>query len=311
MNSKKLAIIIPIYFNQNSLADLFIELKKIEYQLFLLHVGIELIFVDDGSEDNSLQLIIDFKIKNKNNNIKIVKLTRNFGAVQAIKTGLNYVTADVFIFLAADLQDPPNLIVDMVKKWLSGSKYIICVRNSRNDPLTSVIFSKLFYFLVRKLVISDFPKSGFDLAMMDKVFLPVLLNSSKSMFPPLLSFWIGYKPDIILYDRQKRIGGKSKWTISKKITSFLDVILGFSIKPMRLMLGLGLFIAFSSFCYGGMIIINYLIYGSAVKGFSTIIALITFFFGIIILMLGIIGEYLIRIFNENNKRPETVIEQIW
>ena len=309
MNSKKLSIVVPVYYNEKSLLPLFAELQIVEKKLFEKKIDLELIFVDDGSKDLSLEKL--FEIKSIRKNTIIVKLTRNFGATYCSKTGLRFVTGDAFICLAADLQDPPILILEMVESWMQGNKFVICERIKRNDPIMSKLFSYFYYMLIKFLIVNDYPRGGYDLALMDKVFLLPIRESSKSAFIPLLAFWLGYKPKIIKYERKERHSGKSKWTISKKLTTFFDVILGFSIAPIRIISVVGILVAIASFMYGSSVLISAFFSSIPVKGFATVVALITFLLGIVIFMLGFIAEYLVRIFNETNKRPETVIDEIW
>jgi len=309
MTNKKFSIVVPVYFNAGSLPRLFEELRKVEEQLKERSVALELIFVDDGSRDDSLDKLLTFKRARPET--VVAKLTRNFGAVHCSKTGIKFVTGDAFMVLAADLQDPPGLIVEMVDRWLNGSKFVICERITRDDPIVSRLYSKIYYTLLRKFVIRDYPEGGYDMALMDKAFLPHIVNSSKSVFTPLLAYWLGYKPDIIHYHRPAREHGKSGWTFAKKFHAFLDVMLGFSITPIRAISGLGVMVSLCSFLYGVNVIINAWLGGIPVQGFATVVALITFLLGLIILMLGVIGEYLWRIFDETNKRPETVIEEVY
>lgn len=306
---KKISVIIPVYYNAAGLPSLFSRLESLEENLLLKNCSLELIFVDDGSQDSSLNLLLKFK--EKRSETKVVKLTRNFGAIKCSKVGLKFVTGDAFVILAADLQDPPELILDMYEKWLSGAKFVICERNSRDDPFFSKLFAHIYYKLVRMLVIKNYPKGGYDLALMDKDLLPYFLDSSKSAVPSLLGFWLGFKPEIIPYHRELRKYDKSKWTFSKKLTLFLDVMLGFSITPIRAISLVGFFVSILSFGYGGSVVIGGLMNKIPIQGYATIVALITFLLGLIIIMLGFISEYLWRIFNEINKRPEAVIEEFW
>ncbi|HZY20074.1 MAG TPA: glycosyltransferase family 2 protein [Ramlibacter sp.] len=309
MTSKTLSVVTPVYFNAGSLPRLFEEFGKLEDQLAGRGVALELIFVDDGSKDRSLELLLEFRQRRPAT--KVVKLTRNFGAVHCSKTGFRFVTGDAFMIVAADLQDPPSLIVDMVERWEQGAKFVICERSTREDPLVSRIYSRIYYKLLRALVIRDYPQGGYDMALMDRALLEPMTHSAKSVFTPLLAYWLGYTPEVIKYHRPKREHGKSGWTFRKKLTAFLDVMLGFSITPIRLISAVGAFTALFSFLYGGAVVINALLNRIPVEGFATVVALITFLLGLIILMLGVIGEYLWRIFEETNKRPETVIEQVW
>lgn len=309
MNMKTISVVVPVYFNEGSLPTLFEELSKVEQKLAEKSLGLELIFVDDGSQDKSLEKLLEFK--HSRPSTKVVKLTRNFGAVHCSKTGIRFVTGDAFMIVAADLQDPPGLILEMADHWLNGSRFVICERDTRDDPLVSRVYSKIYYKLLRTLVIKDYPEGGYDMALMDKAFLPYLTNSSKSVFTPLLAYWLGFKPDVIMYHRPAREHGKSKWSFSKKFHTFLDVMLGFSITPIRLISAVGAVVSLASFGYGLNVIIGALFGNIAVEGFPTVVALITFLLGLIILMLGIIGEYLWRIFDETNHRPETVIEEVF
>lgn len=306
---KKLSIVTPVYFNAGSLPLLFEKLQEVERQLASIDMELELIFVDDGSGDNSLDEL--FRIKASRPETKVVKLTRNFGAVHASKCGFKFVTGDCFMILAADLQDPPELIMQMVAKWLAGSKFTICERISREDPVVSKLYATLFYWLLHRLVMSDYPDGGYDMALMDKALLPHILNSSKNLYTPLLAYWLGYKPDVIHYHRAKREHGKSRWTFQKKFKAFLDVMLGFSVTPIRLISAFGAIIAALSFSYGISVIINALLGNVPVAGFASLAALITFLLGLVIVMLGIIGEYLWRVFDEVNKRPEVVIDEVF
>ncbi len=306
---KTLSIVVPVYFNEKSLPPLFERLAALEVRLKGEDINLEFIFVDDGSTDNSLNVLRAFKAVRPAT--KIVKLTRNFGAVHASKCGFQFVTGDCFLILAADLQDPPELIPQMVEKWRKGSKFTICVRSSRDDPLMSKLGARIYYWLVHRLVMSDFPEGGYDMALMDRSLLRPLQESSKTMYTPLLASWLGHKPEIIPYHRAAREHGRSRWTFRKKFNVVLDVILGFSVTPIRLISATGAVVALLSFAYGTSVMVHAVIGAVPIQGFASIVALITFLLGLIIVMLGIIGEYLWRIFDETNKRPEVVIEEIY
>jgi dolichol-phosphate mannosyltransferase len=309
MTKKTLSLVVPVYFNEGSLPLLFAELVTLESALEARDVSLELIFVDDGSQDQSLARLLEFKQQRPPT--KVIKLTRNFGAVHCSKTGLQFVTGDAFSVIAADLQDPLGLVLEMVDRWKAGAKFVICERVTRDDPLISKMYSKLYYLLLRSIVVKDYPKGGYDMALMDKALLPHLVNSSKSVFTPLLAYWLGYQPEVIRYDRPAREHGRSRWTFSKKIHVFLDVMLGFSITPIRMISALGAFVSLGSFAYGTSVVLSAFMGNVPVQGFPTVVALLTFLMGLIILMLGVIGEYLWRIFEETNRRPETVIETVY
>lgn len=307
--AKILSVIVPVYYNADSLPILFERLRGVEQALLQQHdVGLQLIFVNDGSRDGSQAALLE--IKRQRPEATIVRLSRNFGAVHASRAGFGFVAGDAFLILAADLQDPPELLLEMVPRWLRGSKFVIAVRASREDPRLSRVFSWLYYQLLRWLVLPGYPERGFDIALMDRAMLEPMRNCSKNAFTPLLAYWLGYEPEVVSYHRPRREHGRSRWTFGRKIKTFLDVMLGFSVTPIRLISAVGVAVAGASFAYGVAVIVNALFGNIPVSGFAALASLITFLLGTIILMLGIIGEYLWRIFDEVNRRPESVIDEV-
>ena len=305
---KVVSVVIPVYYNEGSLSRLYEELAAVDRQLTEREARLELIFVDDGSGDGSMSELL--KIKDRRPDTKIVKLTRNFGAMAAVKTGLRFVCGHCVVLLAADLQDPPELITTMVDRWLAGSKYVLCVRAGRSDPARSVLFSRVYYKLLRMTVIPDYPSGGYDVALMDKVFLPYLLHSGKNINVPLFAYWLGFSPSIIEYHRRERVHGVSRWTWSKRVKFFVDSMVGFSIVPIRLMSVLGLTVSCAGVAYGALVVGSAVFGRTSVRGFPSLASLISFLLGVVILMLGVIGEYVWRIFDQVNLRPEAVIEDV-
>lgn len=306
---KKLSVVIPVYCEEESLPWLFKELLGLENKLREIDIALELIFVDDGSRDYSIRELI--KIKSLRPETRIIKLTRNFGALHAAKVGLQYVSGDCFVVLSADLQDPPELILEMLDHWLGGRKFILFTRQHRNDPWSSKLFAALYYRILRKFVVSDFPVGGYDLALMDSSMLPYLQNSGKNINLALFAFWLGFEPEILYYTRQKRRFGKSHWTFFKKFNLFWDSILGFSFLPIRIISMIGMMVSLISFIYGIMTVVYALLGHNNVPGYPTIVSLVSFLLGLVIVMLGFIGEYIWRIFDEINHRPESVIDEIY
>jgi polyisoprenyl-phosphate glycosyltransferase len=303
------SVVVAVYYNQESLALLFKELQEVEATLKRNQLALQLILVDDGSGDDSFAELK--KIKEARPETTIIKLARNFGAVNASKTGLKFVTGDCFMLLAADLQDPPTIIVEMALAWQSGNPYVIAVRKERDDPLFTRVYAAVYYWLLRTLVVPNYPHGGFDMFMLDKKALGYMRDSAKDINPSLLSYWFGFKPQIIEYSRRKRLFGKSRWTFTKKAKFLLDSLLGFSVLPLRLISFVGVVVALLSFLYGGAVVFNTFFGTREVEGFATLAALITFLLGLIIIMLGLIGEYLWRIFVQVNQRPEAVIDEVY
>jgi dolichol-phosphate mannosyltransferase len=307
--TSKLSVVVPVFYNAESLSHLFCELQRTETELRRRDIELELIFVDDGSGDDSLAELL--KIKQARPATTVVKLTRNFGAVHASKTGIARVTGDCFLVLAADLQDPPELIITAVEHWKNGSKFVLFARRNRHDPLLSRLFASVYYKLLRLTVVPHYPEGGYDLALMDKAFLPHIINSSKNVNTPLFAYWLGFKPTILTYDRRERRHGRSRWTFSKRLKFLIDSLVGFSVTPIRIILLIGIGVSALSMAYGAVIVVNALLGRFQVQGFPTLAALISFLLGLIIVMLGIIGEYIWRIFDEVNRRPESVIDEVF
>jgi len=306
--ARTLSVIVPVYFNEGSLPHLFRELQAVERQLLDLGVELELIFVDDGSGDGSFGELV--KIKAARPATRLVKLSRNFGAVHSSKTGYQFVTGDAFLVIAADLQDPPELILEMVRRWQAGSKFVMCVRRKRRDPLLTKLFARVYYRLLRAMVVPDYPDGGYDLALMDKVMLPHMQAGGKNINPNVFAFWLGVRPDVIPYERRQRLHGKSRWTFRKKVKFFLDTLLGFSIVPLRLISFTGLVVSAISLAFVAFVVFNGLLGRYNVPGFATLASIISFLLGLVICMLGVIGEYVWRIFDEVSRRPEAVIEEV-
>jgi polyisoprenyl-phosphate glycosyltransferase len=304
----KLSVVVPVYYNEGSLPSLFEELEGVERELASRGLELELIFVDDGSGDGSLRKLLEFKARRPKT--CVVKLTRNFGAVHASKTGFRFVTGDCFMILAADLQDPPSLIPQMADRWRAGAKYVVCARASRQDPLATRLFAAAYYRLVRFLVVPDYPTGGYDVALMDRALLAHMVESGKNINTPLYAYWLGFAPEVIHYERRRRVHGRSRWTFAKRVKFLIDSLVGFSIVPIRIISVVGLGVSMMSMAYAVWIAINAVLGRTGVRGFATVVALMAFLLGLTISMLGVIGEYVWRIFDEVSRRPETVIEEV-
>lgn len=304
-----LSIVIPVYYNAESLPELFRELQQLEERLDALGVAVELIFVNDGSGDASLTVLLD--IKRARPATKVVSLARNFGAVQASRCGFTYVRGDSFIMLAADLQDPPEQVIPMVECWLGGDKFVVSARATRADPFLTRLSASAYYQILEWFVLPGYPRGGFDLMLMDRVMLPYMLAAAKNTNPNVYAYWLGFRPTVLHYDRRERRHGKSRWTFSKKLKFFLDTVCGFTVFPIRFMSLLGVIAAVLGVLYGIDIMIAAFFGRVPVQGFATITALISFFSGLILVMLGTLGEYLWRVFDAVTEKPESVVDEAW
>ncbi|MEK5146085.1 glycosyltransferase family 2 protein [Psychrobacillus sp. FSL K6-4615] len=308
MSKKKFSILIPVYFNELNIPHTIPRLQMLSESFS--NYEMEFIFVDDGSKDNSLRLLLDEK--KKDSRIKVIKLSKNYGSMQAIQAGLNYVTGDCVGIISADLQDPPELFEEMIKSWEQGKKIIMATREDRNETFSQKLFSNTYYYLMDKFAIKGYPKGGFDFVLIDRQVVNELKNiNEKNTNIMSLIFSLGYEQASIPYIRQEREHGKSKWTFSKKVKLFVDSFVSFSYVPIRFMTGMGFIIAILSFIYALYTMISYLFGNVGVQGWTTIVALITLLQGIMMIMLGIIGEYLWRILDETRKRPGYIVDEVF
>ena len=302
-----LSMIIATYFNADSLPRLFVELGKFEKALSDRGMNLELIFVDDGSGDDSFARLMEFR--RARSATRVIKLSRNFGAPAAVKVGMKFVTGDCFILFAADLQEPLEQVLLMVEQWIGGYKLVLSARGTRDDPWTTRAFAAIYRVMVRLTVRRDYPSGGVGLVLMDKVMLGSMLNSAKNINPNVYAFWLGFSPKVLEYNRAKREFGRSRWTFQKKLQYTIDTLTGFSVVPIRFITVLGLFTSICSFAYAVHIVVASLLGEIEVSGFATIVAINAFLGGCTLVMLGIIGEYLWRIFDQVSGRPEAVIAE--
>ena len=267
MDKKNLfSIVIPVYYNENNLLLTVPVLQKVCKSLS--HYDFELVFVDDGSGDRSYDVLKAFQ--RNDNRIKIIKLARNFGSINAIQAGLKYARGDLVGVISADLQDPPNLFKKMVVQWEKGHKVVLATRQEREDRWIDTVFSNFFYLLVRRFVLENMPKGGADVLLLDKQVVQLISEiDEKNTSIIALIIWLGFKPVQIPYIRKKLKIGKSRWSLAKKIKLLIDTFTAFSYSPIRLISFIGIMIAFASFFYGGFIIYNRIVNNISVEGWSS------------------------------------------
>jgi dolichol-phosphate mannosyltransferase len=268
----------------------------------------EYIFVDDGSGDNSYSVLQEFAAKD--NRIKVIKLSRNFGSFVASLAGIRNATGDCLTVISADLQDPPELIHEMAQEWEAGCKVVLAVRKKREDSFLSKLLSSIFYRFMKRFVMSDMPIGGCDFFLIDKKVAQIVSHlQEKNTSLTGLVLWLGFERKIIHYNRVKRELGKSMWTFRKKFKYFIDSITAFSYLPLRLASVLGVAISVFGFIYIGYIFYLYFFVMIAPPGWSTLMVVVLFVSGVQLIMLGVIGEYLWRNFDETRKRPVYVVDE--
>ena len=269
----------------------------------------EILFVNDGSKDKTIDLIKEYREKDKR--INYVDFARNFGKEIAMIAGLDYATGDCVIFIDADLQDPPELIPEMIKYWEEGYDDVYAQRRSRKGETWLKKFtSKMYYRVLQSLTKVPIQKDTGDFRLLDKRCVNALRKmretgrNSKSMFS-----WIGYKKKAIFYDRDPRVAGSTKWNYAKLINLAIDGITSFTTSPLRISTYIAIPTFLALLVYFIYVIVKCIRLNVAIQAFQAIILLILFFAGIQILLFGIVGEYLGRIFNESKHRPLYLVNE--
>ena len=298
---KKITIIIPAYNEEESLPFLYERLEKLMNDI--KNYEFEILFVNDGSKDKTIQLVKEMRAKDSR--ICYVDFSRNFGKEIAMLAGLDYATGDCVIFMDADLQDPPELIPELIKYWEQGYDDVYARRKSRQGETWLKKFtSKMYYKVLQSLTRVEIQKDTGDFRLLDRRCVNALRKlresqrCSKSMFS-----WIGYNKKEVLYDRDPRIAGKTKWNYKKLIDLAIDGITSFTTSPLRVSTYLAIPTFIMLFVYFIYVIVKCIATGVVMQAFQAIILLILFFAGIQIMLFGIVGEYLGRIFNETKNRP--------
>ena len=306
---KKISIVVPVYYNFDNLEPLYNDLKKKLFsKLKNMNYDYELILVDDGSNDNSYNKILF--LKSKDDKIKSVKLSRNFGMHSAILAGFSLCTGDVAVIKMADIQEPTEIILEMLSEYSNGSEVVLAIRKDRRDNIISKLFSNTYYNVFRKLSGLDMPNGGFDTFLADRKVVNVLVSlNEKNTTLMGLVLWSGFKTSKIYFNRQEREIGKSKWTLKKKVKLFEDSIYSFSIFPIKLIAGIGIVFFIVSFFLIIYFIYEKLTNNVPVRGFTTLAIILLFGIGLILFSLSIIGEYIYRIFDETRNRPPFIISE--
>lgn len=310
MKAVDYSIIIPVYYNEGSIERTFHALNE-KVISKNKELSCELIFIDDGSKDNSYHEMLELK-KNHPKLVKIIKLTRNFGQVSAINAGYQYANGKCMINISADLQDPPELINDMLACHFKDKyEIVIGTRESREESYFRKKTSDLFYRLINKLSFPDMPSGGFDFALISSKVKDLMLNKLEANpFWQGQILWTGYKVKFIPYQRRMRETGKSRWTFSKKIKYLIDGVTSYSYFPLRLMSVIGGLVALIGFIYAVTIIYARIIGDVPFTGWAPIMILVLVLSGIQMLMIGIVGEYLWRVLDQVRNRNPYIVEKI-
>ncbi|MBF0522814.1 MAG: glycosyltransferase [Candidatus Omnitrophica bacterium] len=300
-----ISVIFPVYNEQETLLELYDRL--IEAISAADEYDFEFIFVDDCSKDRTPNILRE--LRNRDRRVRIVRFARNCGSHAAISCGLHTCLGDAAVILAADLQDPPALIFDLAKEWEKGAKIVWGVRTARlGEKKTTTFLSRCYYALMNWLTSVKMPPTGADVFLADRVVIESFRKVQEkhtSVFMTLA--WLGFEQSSIDYVKQPRFQGKSKWSLGKKFKLALDSLLAFSDIPIRYMSVVGFLCATLGFLYALYVVWCYL-HGRPVAGWSSLMVAVLIIGGVQMIMLGILGEYLWRTFDESRRRPRYIVE---
>lgn len=305
-DKKLLSLLVPMY-NESSVIPIFFE--TVTEVLTTLKLDYEIVCVNDGSTDNTLQLLLEYSSNDPR--IKVVSFSRNFGKEPAMTAALDYATGDAMIPIDADLQDPPELIHEMVAKWDEGFDVVYAKRASREtDTVIKRNTAMWFYSLFNSMSDTDIPANVGDYRLMDKKVVEVIRKlPEKDRFMKGLFCWPGFKNTTVEFERPLRAEGETKFNMWKLWNFALSGIASFSTMPIRMGIYLGLFISAASFLYGIFIISKTVLFGVDVAGYASMMVAVLFLGGIQLFFLGLMGEYIGRIYKEVKNRPLYVVER--
>ena len=301
----KVSLIIPVYYNEDNLRPLYADIKekfieKIDYEY-------EIVMVNDGSKDKSYEVMQELAAQD--GNIKTISLSRNFGSHAAILCGLSHCTGDCAVVKAADLQEPTELVLEMVESWKRGNNVVLGVREGRDESKGQTFFANFYYKLVQKAALPEMPDQGFDVYLVGRKVITVLekLDEKNSALTGQI-LWSGFKTERVFYHRLAREIGTSKWTLKKKVRLVADTLFSFSTLPIKVVTMVGGFSFAGSLVWSIVVLVCKLLGFIEVSGWTTLFIFNLFSFGVTMLTLGILGEYLWRTFDASRKRPPYIIE---
>jgi len=305
---KRISFVIPVFRNERAVTMTYQQIRQV-LASDLSTYGYEVIFIDDGSDDGSLEELLT--IRNADSNVQVVSFTRNFGQMAAILAGFKQATGDLIVQLSADLQDPIGLVPQMVAAYERGSEVVACHREHREDGLSRRLTSRVLYGILR-LSLPQIPSGGFDYILLDRKVVDAFNSVDvRNRFFQGDILWFGYRTTFIPYTRLKREIGKSQYTFGKRLKNSLDAILDSSYLPIRFISLVGVITAFVGFLYAVDIVYEKLRHNIPLTGWAPIMILILVIGGVLMLMLGIIGEYVWRIYDEVKGKPNYIVRQIY
>jgi glycosyltransferase involved in cell wall biosynthesis len=307
-NPVEISVVVPLYNEEPNIDYLFERLLAV---LDRINLSYEIICINDGSKDNTLNCLIEYHKRHQV--IKIINLSRNFGKEVAVTAGIDFTRGQAVIPIDADLQDPPELIEQLVSKWREGYDVVYATRKSRQgETWFKRLTAELFYRAIGKMSQIDIPRNTGDFRLLDRQVVEALKKMpERTRFMKGLFAWVGYKQTSVLFDREPRLKGKTKWNYWKLWNFALDGITSFSFFPLKIWGYLGLAVSSLSLLYSSFLIVRTLIFGIDVPGYASLMVAVLFFGGIQLITLGIIGEYLGRVYEEVKGRPLYFVRDLY
>ncbi|MEB3161272.1 MAG: glycosyltransferase family 2 protein [Synechocystis sp.] len=303
-----ISVVVPIFNEEDSIDYLFSRLLTVFRQANLPY---EIICVNDGSRDRSLDQLITFH--HQDPAIKVINLSRNFGKEIALTAGIDFATGDVVIPIDADLQDPPELILEMLGLWRGGFDVVYATRRSRQgESFAKQITASAFYQTIGRMTKIKIPPNTGDFRLMDRQVVEALKQlPERTRFMKGLFAWVGFRQTAIVFDREPRRQGTSKWNYWKLWNFALDGILSFSFIPLQIWSYLGLLVSTISLLYAFYLVVRTLISGVDVPGYASLMVAVLFLGGVQLISLGVIGEYLARVYEETKERPLYLVRDVY
>lgn len=303
------SLVCPVYNEEQGLRE-FYERCTAALQAIVPAVQHEIIFVDDGSRDGSLKVIEE--LARQDDRVRVLALSRNFGHQLAITSGMDHAFGDAVVVIDSDLQDPPEVVADMVARWREGYRVVYGVRSSRSgESGFKLLTAKLFYRLINRISETELPSDSGDFRLLDQQVVAELrkIREENRYIRGLVS-WVGFRQTAVHYERDPRFAGESKYTVRRMLRFATDAVTSFSERPLRFAISVGLLVVLLTLALATWIVVGRLLNPeSAIPGFASLAVIVLFLGGIQLLSIGLLGEYIGRIYRESKRRPLYVVAE--
>ena len=301
------SVVTPAFNEADNLPELY---KRLLAVMEGANVGWEWVVIDDHSTDDTFAVLQRMACQDRR--IRGLRFSRNFGSHVAIRCGLDHANGDCMVVMAADLQDPPETLPELLAEWKAGAQVVWAARGSREgEKIGRLAIARLYYAVMRHVVgVKEMPAAGADFFLLDRTVVDALLQFKESNVSIIaLITWMGFRQTTIFYQKRARLHGRSGWSLGKKVKIVLDSVMSFSYLPIRLMTLAGFFSAVAGLIYAG-VVVGLALFGTPIQGWSSLMIAVLFFGGMQMVMMGVLGEYLWRTLTEARQRPRYIIEAL-